>query len=452
LPKLVAIPENLQGLTRFNVDISDVEPINDLFSKCFIKILYPGLNRNNVYIEKTVADEMAKTLYNIPIVGEYLETIEDFKDHGGKIEITTDDIKFIQTTKPYGFVPEGSQIAWQNITEEDGTTREYLTCTGYLWTGRYPEVTKVIQEGRPQSMELDEHTLEGYWEQKGEDTFFHITEAKFAALCILGNDVPPAFESANIGSYYVSNPIAFSKQLGKLIRSLEESLDNDQVVNFAKKNDEEKGKSQRGGSDMLQFKLNLDEDHIRHQVYELLNVQEDDQREWKYSIIQVDTENEKVLYVEEQTGKFYSRSYVIEDNKISFTGETSEIQVGVIDEDSNDIKEEIEKYEQANADLSTRIEQLEQENAQLQEFKLEQENTEKQAVIDKYSKMLSEEEIEPFTSKITEFTKEQLEEKLAVLAIEKVNFSKESEIILDKFNDDAPGWVKIIRKHESQEN
>jgi len=35
--------------------------------------------------------------------------------------------------------------------------------TGYLWTGQFPESSLPVNEGRPQSMELDKKTLEGSW-------------------------------------------------------------------------------------------------------------------------------------------------------------------------------------------------------------------------------------------------------------------------------------------------
>jgi hypothetical protein len=469
LPKLISIPENLQGITRFNVEISEVEPMNDLFSKCFIKILYPGLNRNNVFIDKEVANQMAETLYNIPIIGEYLETIEDFKDHGGRIEITSDDIKFIQTTKPYGFVPEGTEIGWQNVIEADGTTNEYLTCVGYLWTGRYPEVIGVISEGRPQSMELDEESMEGYWERKDGKDFFHLTKAKVSALCILGKDVPPAFESANIGSYYVSNPIAFSKQLGKLIRNLEESLsENDKkVVNFSAKDNKEQ-KNDEGGSNMLQFNLNLDEDNIKHKIYDKLNPSIEDSREWKYSIVQVDINSTKFMYVEELTDKTFIQEYTINEDVLEFVGEPQEIEVVIkddskIEELQNNYTQLQTEYEELknsttndmnDSEILEKITVLENENQELKDFKAKAETTEKQNIITKFSAVLSAEDIIPFQEKIADYAVTDLEKELALFAFNKIDFNKKSngteDLVPDgsDVNDDLPGWIKIVKKHQ----
>lgn len=52
------------------INITSVSP---LISKCEIKVLYLGENRNLSYITKEVATEMAQTLPGTPIVGYYSE-------------------------------------------------------------------------------------------------------------------------------------------------------------------------------------------------------------------------------------------------------------------------------------------------------------------------------------------------------------------------------------------
>jgi len=47
--------------------------INPMMSKCEIKVLYLGGNRNGSFITKDVATEMSKSLRGAPIVGYYRE-------------------------------------------------------------------------------------------------------------------------------------------------------------------------------------------------------------------------------------------------------------------------------------------------------------------------------------------------------------------------------------------
>ena len=84
--------------------------INPLMSSCDIKVLYIGENRNQSYITKEVATEMAKTLRGAPIVGYYKEDKQDFGDHGQQMVIDDEGIKFNCLTKPYGFVSPDAKV------------------------------------------------------------------------------------------------------------------------------------------------------------------------------------------------------------------------------------------------------------------------------------------------------------------------------------------------------
>lgn len=184
--------------------------INPLMSSCEIKVLYLGENRNHSYITKEVATDMAKTLRGAPIVGYFKEEAGDFRDHGDRVIMDDEGIKFECMTKPYGFVAPDAKVWFQKFedTDEFGNveTREYLMTTGYLWTGQYEEAKLAVEEGRPQSMELDVETLDGHWSTNNKTgmDFFIINDAIFSKLCILGEDVEPCFEGASVTAPEVS--------------------------------------------------------------------------------------------------------------------------------------------------------------------------------------------------------------------------------------------------------
>ena len=56
----------------------NVESVNPLISKCEIKVLYLGKNRNKSYIDKSAATAIGKTLPGSPIVGYYKKNNQDF--------------------------------------------------------------------------------------------------------------------------------------------------------------------------------------------------------------------------------------------------------------------------------------------------------------------------------------------------------------------------------------
>ena len=91
--------------------------INPLMSKCEIKVLYVGENRNRSYMTKDVVAEMAKTLRGAPIVGYFKEEINDFRDHGEEVIIDNDGIKFNCKTVPYGFVSPDAKVWFQEFED-----------------------------------------------------------------------------------------------------------------------------------------------------------------------------------------------------------------------------------------------------------------------------------------------------------------------------------------------
>lgn len=185
-------------LQKFSSKIFDVEPMNPTFSKCKIQVMYHGLNRNGSNIPKPVVEDAIPTIYNIPIIGEFKEEKNDFGSHGGRLEISDEGMKYVITTKPYGVVPESATVSWQNITDDNGNPQEYLVIEdAYLWTGRYEEANQIIEDGKAQSMEVEFPKY--HFDKKGK---FVADEMVFSALCILGDDVEPAFENASISASF----------------------------------------------------------------------------------------------------------------------------------------------------------------------------------------------------------------------------------------------------------
>ena len=221
--------------------------INPLMSACEIKVLYVGGNRNGSFITKEVATDMAKTLRGAPIVGYWRKEVEDFGDHGERVIIDGDGIKFECLTTPYGFVAPDAKVWFQTFIDSnefgEDVEREYLMTTGFLWTGQFPECKSAVEgEGKPHSMELDQTTLDGHWalDTKGMD-FFIIDDAIFSKLCILGEDVEPCFEGSSVKAPEVSASFAkvdnnFKQTLFSMMQDLKfalkggQHMDENQVV------------------------------------------------------------------------------------------------------------------------------------------------------------------------------------------------------------------------------
>ena len=411
-----SIPVNtIDSIEFIDLVSSDISP---LVSQCSIKVMYLGKNRNGSYIDKSTAIEMAKTLRSCPIVGVWRKDIEDFGDHGHVITIEDGEVKFACKTVPYGFVAPDAKVWFQKFidTDEFGneTEREYMVTTGYLWTGQYEEAMKAIKEGQPQSMELDDETLDGHWANDSESgmDFFIINDAMFSKLCILGDDVEPCFEGASITSPDFAADTEFTHTLYSMIRELQDAIGN-----------------REGGLN------NMPKDFtVTSEGEQVETVEEAVEVEAPAAEVEVETQPEP----EEETqteAEVEAEDTVAEDTasgefveKKKETSETEDNDEKDEEEDTSedDDEEDIVDSKKKRCSLENEEDKLAAIEAELEElraFKRSVENKEKDALINKYH-MLSDEEKAEVVAHKEEYTLEQIDEKLALIYVRNnVDFS-----------------------------
>lgn len=224
------------------IDIQDT--ISPLISKCSIKVCYVGQepNRNGSVITKETAQKMAATLPGCPIIGYYNENTKDFTDHGIEFieDEETGDWNLRHLTRPYGFIPTDARV-WFEKFLDNGVEHEYLLTEGYLWTGVYPETSRVLVNGNNQSMEIDPKD----WTEvcNPSSSFFIINDAVIRALCILGEDTEPCFEGAQIKQSFSLEETAeinkeFKQSLFSMMKTVEELLKGGNSVKENEKQEE----------------------------------------------------------------------------------------------------------------------------------------------------------------------------------------------------------------------
>lgn len=212
-------------LFRYSTEIkivqSSIKKLNPQFSLCDVLVCYHGDNRNMTSLPKKVIEENLYSIYGVPIVGEWIYKLDGTDEqtwgsHGGRVIIDDKGIRFEQTTKPFGFVTKeaADNATWVTITEKNGhTQKEYLKLSGcILWSERYEESKTILDDNYGQSMEIE--FKRGHYR---EDHYYEAEEFIFSALCILGTDVEPCFESACIGRHYELDSFKkeFSLMLGE---------------------------------------------------------------------------------------------------------------------------------------------------------------------------------------------------------------------------------------------
>ena len=465
--------------------------INPLMSKCDVKVLYIGQNRNRSSITKQVATEMSKTLRGCPIVGYYIEKKEDFGDHGDQVIIDGEGIKFNKLTKPYGFVAPDARVWFQFFEDQDefGNTcvREYLMTEGYLWTGQFEECQRVLENSNPQSMELDEKTLKGYWStdnNKGVD-FFIINDAVFSKLCILGDDVEPCFEGANVSAPNLSSQFSkdneFTKSLFTMMSELKFALNNSEggkpmhneiqneldnnvaSTSFENQDNVEAPVTQFDESGESGAENSSDSQTSAEDEIQETSTEEEGEAVVLTASKSSANDEEKVLEDDAKASSKKKPEEFVKEKDKEEKSETEKSEDNTEDEDKKKFacKEEEDKdkkdkfsLEQQLEELQTQFAALQAENAELLAFKQKVEEKEKDELIASFY-MLSDEDKKDVIKNKANYSLKEIKAELSMICVDKkVNFNLENAASVEEapvtFNlnshqaDTLPAWLKAV--------
>lgn len=234
-------------------------------------------------------------------------------------------------------------------------------------------------------MELHEPTLKGFWSEEDNETFgfFIINEAIISKLCILGEDVEPCFEGAQITRVQFSFDENFQNKLFSMMEQVKE-INN------------------KGGTDSVE------------EEKEVIEVEE--------------TLEEEVIESEEET----PAEPEVEETPV----EEVPIEEEVIEEESSEdenIKynlDEIQEYIELKSDyenLQTQFNTMKAEYEELVEFKRAADRKEKQAMIDSFY-MLTDEDKQDVITNIDKYSVDDIEAKLSVICVRnRVSFDLDEE-------------------------
>ncbi len=466
---------NYQSIATINgPEFINLQPLdlNPMMSKCEIKVLYLGKNRNGTSISKEAATEMSKTLRGAPIVGYYRKDKEDFFDHGDQVIVDGEGIHFNVLTRPYGFVSPDAEVWFQEFEEFDengeSTTRTYLMTTGYLWTGQYEEAQQLFMEGgKPQSMELDENSMSGFWskEANSDCEFFIINDAIFSKLCILGDDVEPCFEGASITAPNVSKNFtldeSFKKTLFSMMKELQYTLQggNHTVENEIKK--------PVGDDAVVEETVTVEEpaENTSSENNNSSNTEDNNNSTENTSGESTDSTNESESGSDStdgaDNGESGSADYVKDDEEEKKDEEDSKDDSdGDEDKKTEEDDEKEKKYAlvvQQLEEIQTSYKALQEENEklvnELTQFKKkaeEAEMKEKDALIAEFS-MLSEEDKKNVIEHKAEYSLQQIKAELAVLCYDKkVSYTVQEDsekgitVDIEPGANSKPEWLQAV--------
>ena len=435
-------------------EVSDY--VDDRFKKVKIWIAHTGENLNYSIFTKESLEKMSETLPYVPIVG-YIEKNEedenDFSDHRNSITIKDGDVNIEYMCHAYGFIPEGAKSSFEI---RDG--KEWLVGEGYLWTKfeKSVDIFSNSNNSKSQSMEID--NIDGFIDNEGR---VNVDNARFSALCILGDDVSPGMQGSTIEMFNANSVkdeikemvYEFSKKGDKSLekdtkekvdefveekdkevktdakkaKTDSDKKDTEEKVEDVKKNakkdsnetdedkkkfveedeedteDEEDVEKEDDKEKKFQLVFEISHEDIRRSLYS--SIASDDKDEWNWIIEIFD---DHFIYQHENykdgklDDKFYDVKYTVENDYVSI-GEKVEVFSKFL------TKEEFDKID---ADRN-RVEELETELTTLKEFKAEKETADKMEILETYSEKLSEEKFKEFSEGIANFEAKDLEKEIA---------------------------------------
>lgn len=392
--------------------------ITPFISKGVCKVCYVGQqpNRNHTVITKDLAIEMGRKLPGNPVVGYFNKDTKDFEGHEREIVVQDGKFEIVDMTRPYGFVPTDANVWFQKFND-DGVEHEYLVTDVYIWDGIYPESKRILEQGNNQSMELSKENQSGFWtnDDKTNARIFIYNEALIEKLCVLGENVEPCFEGAQIKSQFSleDNPEfqEFKTTVYSMMEQLKETLN-------------------KGGSQEP-----MEENKV---VTEFENTEENKNT----------PEDSKKKPEDKETPPNTSACGT---KKKEYNLEDVEEYTELLNK-FNALESQYSALEQDKAALDTEI-------AALREFKLTAERKEKQQMIDSFY-MLSDEDKKDVTEHIDTYSLDDIEAKLSIICVRnKVNFNLNDDKKNEQednpqglFNlnggttDNAPDWIKAIRE------
>lgn len=411
------------------INATEVSP---LISKCYVKVCYVGQepNRNNTVITKELAYKLGKKLPGSPIVGYYNEQEGDFEGHNRQLSISGGQVKVVDITKPYGFVPTDAKVWFQKFKDDDGVTREYLVTECYIWTGAYPESKRILEEGNNQSMELNDDASSGFWSEKNNlhGRIFIYNEALIEKLCILGENVEPCFEGAQFKTEFSleNNPEfqEFKRTMFSMINELQNTL-NEGGSQGLMENEKKTGLEQNPENEFEKKNPEQEEDKK--------NAPPADGGEDK-------NPEEKPAGEEKDKKKNYNLEEVVEYTELKAQYDTLQNDYSALQQEKTNLDEEV---------------------ASLREFKLAAERKEKQSMVDSFY-MLTDEDKKDVLEHIDTYSLDDIEAKLSVICVRnKVDFNlnkpQEQEgdneesgpsgmfnLDMPQENETAPDWVKAV--------
>ena len=380
------------------VDEAPIEHIsvdNPNIYRLKVRVFTKYANRNGSYITDEVANQLINSATQglTPVIGFFDPETQSWASHTGPT-----------LANAYGYVD--SFIGWEPYVDTDGITRDYAVFSVMLFTEYFEEAKKII--GQNQSMELNPTSITGDWaEIKGEYYYVYKT-AKMLGFCVIGEHEP----CFSVSAFFSKDEEIKNSQLQE-ISSL--------LFDLKTKVEEITNKIEGGEKPMDEF----ENAPVEQPVEEPAVQNEEPVAEFEEEAPAAEAPVEEPV-VEEPAAE-PSEFEVLQQKFDELNNKFNELNTNY-----ENALNKINELESNAAEVATQMEALKEENVNLKETSSKYEAmvaavemTKKNSLIEKYEKLLKEEEISEIREKINDFSYDELESKLAITYANKQMLSSE---------------------------
>jgi hypothetical protein len=411
----------------FSIELLGKTRVNSMFSMGRARIFYIGPNPNRVIIEGDAAKTLASSIPGTPIIGSYNNITQDFEGH--------EDNQI-----PYGFVPLQPNYTWVDF-DENGKQRQYLETDVVIWDGRFSEAKLIFDEEKSLSMELNPETMTGTFEKIDGKTYYRVSHADFAGITVLGDAYEPCFKDAKFLTSYSKMVSEYSRFVEDTQEQVKGGIGHMNIEEFVGK-----------------FRLSADEkaQAVVNAFCEANEISGDD----AYYVFALELYDDYAVLYDCRSGKTKRAYYSVGEGDVVSVSEVVEVKITDVTEEENAKLDEMKnRYELLESEVTAKEEEvkslgeqvqtitdekiaLEAEVAakaeELETVKTESESKqteleaaqevvkqyskkEKQAIINKFSTKLEDEElITELSEKIDELSEEDIKAKLGEALAEQV--------------------------------
>lgn len=404
---------------------------NDQGSRLKVAVFTKYKNRNGSYI----TDEYADTLINsatrgdTPVVGFFDPETQEWASHTGPT-----------LANGYGYVE--SFLGWEPFTDTDGITREYAVFSVVLFTKYYEEANKI--RGQHQSMELNPETIQGDWANFDGVDYFVYTAGEMLGLCVIGSHEP----CFSVSSFFSKNDDTYKTQYEKftsILSSLKDELERIKSTTKGGEQPMDEFENKEVVETEIVAETPADEEPSAEVTsFEEASVEVEDENPVEEVETEVDEPAaEPEVEAVEEPSEFELLQQQYNELKAAYDSLKDEHEAA---------KVTLSNYETVNADLTSQIsqnnEKIQELEESLQNYTIKVELEKKEALIEKYEKILNEEEITAFKSMINDLSYDELESKLAItFANAKITDSENLELKIPLPEQKETEFALLMKKY-----